>query len=243
MVMVPVLSSSRVCTSPAASTARPLMARTFFWTSRSMPAMPMAESRAPMVVGIRQTSRATRTTTETAAPGVVPKACERDDHGDEDDGEHGQQDGQGDLVGGLLPVGPLDQGDHAVEEGLAALGGDAHHDPVGEHPGAAGDGRAVASRLADDRGRLAGDGRFVDRGDALDDLAVGGDEVVGLADDDVPLGQLGRRHQRLGPVGVAGAAPRSPSASCAACRPAPCPAPRPWPRRSWRRSPSERARW
>ena len=68
MVMVPVLSSSRVCTSPAASTARPLMASTFFWTRRSMPAMPMAESRAPMVVGMRQTSRATRITTETAVP-------------------------------------------------------------------------------------------------------------------------------------------------------------------------------
>ena len=68
MVMVPVLSNRRVCTSPAASTARPLMARTFFWTRRSIPAMPMAESRAPMVVGIRQTSRATRTTTDTALP-------------------------------------------------------------------------------------------------------------------------------------------------------------------------------
>ena len=68
MVMVPVLSSSRVCTSPAASTARPLMARTFFWTRRSIPAIPMAESRAPMVVGMRQTSKATRTTTETAVP-------------------------------------------------------------------------------------------------------------------------------------------------------------------------------
>ena len=33
-----------------------------------MPAMPMAESRAPMVVGIRQTSRATRITTDTALP-------------------------------------------------------------------------------------------------------------------------------------------------------------------------------
>ena len=30
--------------------------------------MPMADSRAPMVVGIRQTSSATRTTTETVAP-------------------------------------------------------------------------------------------------------------------------------------------------------------------------------
>ena len=67
-VMVPVLSSSRVWTSPAASTARPLMASTLRCTRRSMPAMPMAESRAPMVVGIRQTSSETRMTTETVAP-------------------------------------------------------------------------------------------------------------------------------------------------------------------------------
>ena len=33
-----------------------------------MPAIPMAESKAPIVVGIRQTSRATRMTTETAVP-------------------------------------------------------------------------------------------------------------------------------------------------------------------------------
>ena len=84
----------------------------------------------------------------------------------------GQQDVQGDLVRGLLAAGPLDQGDHAVEEGLARLGGDAHDDLVGQDPGAAGDRRAVAARLPDHRGRLAGDGRLVDRGDALDDLAV-----------------------------------------------------------------------
>ena len=61
-VMVPVLSSSSVDTSPAASTARPDMASTLRCTSRSMPAMPIAESRAPIVVGIRQTSSATSTT-------------------------------------------------------------------------------------------------------------------------------------------------------------------------------------
>ena len=71
-VMVPVLSSSRVCTSPAASTARPLMASTLRWTRRSMPAMPMADSRAPMVVGIRHTSSATRMTTETV-PDLAPE--------------------------------------------------------------------------------------------------------------------------------------------------------------------------
>ena len=70
-VMVPVLSSSSVCTSPAASTARPLMASTLRWTRRSMPAMPIADSSAPMVVGMRQTSSDTRTTTETVGAGEV----------------------------------------------------------------------------------------------------------------------------------------------------------------------------
>ena len=57
-VMVPVLSSSSVSTSPAASTARPEVASTLNFSSRSMPAMPMADSRPPMVVGIRQTNSA-----------------------------------------------------------------------------------------------------------------------------------------------------------------------------------------
>ena len=68
-VIVPVLSSSSVSTSPAASTARPDMASTLKRTSRSMPAMPMAESRAPIVVGIRVTNSATSTMT-----GIEPPA-------------------------------------------------------------------------------------------------------------------------------------------------------------------------
>ena len=67
-VIVPVLSSSSVLTSPAASTARPLRASTLRCTSRSMPAMPIADSSAPMVVGISETSRAIRTVVETSLP-------------------------------------------------------------------------------------------------------------------------------------------------------------------------------
>ena len=67
-VMVPVLSRSSTSTSPAASTARPDMAMTFFWIIRSMPAMPMADRSAPIVVGIRQTSKATSTVTVTGRP-------------------------------------------------------------------------------------------------------------------------------------------------------------------------------
>ena len=67
-VIVPVLSSSNVSTSPAASTARPDIASTLKRTSRSMPAMPIADSSAPIVVGISATNSATRITTETAPP-------------------------------------------------------------------------------------------------------------------------------------------------------------------------------
>ena len=67
-VIVPVLSSSSVCTSPAASTARPDIASTLRCTSRSMPAMPIADSSPPIVVGIRQTSSDTSTNTDCGAP-------------------------------------------------------------------------------------------------------------------------------------------------------------------------------
>ena len=67
-VMVPVLSSNRTSTSPDASTARPERASTLRRTRRSMPAMPIADRRAPIVVGIRATSRAIRVVTEIAVP-------------------------------------------------------------------------------------------------------------------------------------------------------------------------------
>ncbi len=67
-VIVPVLSSSSVSTSPAASTARPDLASTLRCTSRSMPAMPIAESSAPIVVGIRHTRSAVSMITDSSEP-------------------------------------------------------------------------------------------------------------------------------------------------------------------------------
>ena len=168
-------------------------------------------------------------------PRVDGEGLQRHHRQQEDDREPGQQDVEGDLVRRLLPVGPLDEGDHPVEERLARLRGDAHDDLVGQHPGAAGDGRAVAAGLADDRRRLAGDGRLVDRGDALDDVAVAGDDLAGRRPRtgrraaSCVDGHLDDRCRRAG-----GRWPRSRPGSCAAWRPGPCPGPRPWPRRSWR---------
>ena len=81
--------------------------------------------------------------------------------------------------------------------------GDAHDDLVGEHAGAAGHGRPVATRFADHRRGFAGDGRLVDRRDALDDLTVRRHHLAGGHDHDVVDGQLRRGHDLDAAVGPA----------------------------------------
>ena len=83
--------------------------------------------------------------------GEAREGQQRRDDDEEDDREPGQQDVQRDLVGRLAALGALDQRDHAIQERLARLLGDLHHDPVAEHPCAAGDRRPVAAGLADHR--------------------------------------------------------------------------------------------
>ncbi len=56
--MVPVLSNNKISTSPAASIARPLIAITFSLFKRLIPAIPIDETNAPIVVGAKQTSKA-----------------------------------------------------------------------------------------------------------------------------------------------------------------------------------------
>src|SRR6266540_520030 len=131
--MVPVLSRRRTSTSPAASNARPDMAMTFFWIMRSIPAIPIADSRAPIVVGMRQTSRATRTVTVTGFP--CPACCTLYEEKGNSVAVASQKDVERDLVGRLLPLRPFDQGDHPVEERPAGIGGHIHDERVREDLG------------------------------------------------------------------------------------------------------------
>ena len=96
-----------------------------------MPAMPIADSSAPIVVGIRQTKQRHEDHHRYRRSRVVAERLEDDHHRQEDDREHGQEDRQGELVGRLLAVGALHEGDHAVQEGLPWFGGDHDHDAVG----------------------------------------------------------------------------------------------------------------
>ena len=99
--------------------------------------------------------------------------------------------------GRLLPFGAFDEPDHAVEEGGARRGGDAHAYPVGKHLRAAGDGRAIAAEFANDRRRFPSDGGFVDRSHALDHLSVGRNDVAGFNQHDVIDLELRRGNQPI----------------------------------------------
>ena len=181
--------------SPAASTARPDLASTLKRTSRSMPAMPIADSkRGDRRRDERDEQRREQRHRDVAAGifGEARNGCNRDQ---EDDREPDEQDRQRDLVRRLLPLGAFDQRDHAVEEALARLLRDPHADPVGNDARARGHRRAVAAGLANDRRGFAGDRRFVDRGDALDHLAVGGDQVAGLDEHDLAGAKLRSRRR------------------------------------------------
>ena len=100
-----------------------------------MPAMPMADSSAPIVVGISVTNSATTTTIEIRPARVSGEA--RDGRGDEDEdnGHAGEQDVERDLVGRLLPLGTFDQRDHAVEKGRALGRRNTYFDPIGDDEG------------------------------------------------------------------------------------------------------------
>ena len=115
-----------------------------------MPAIPIALSSAPIVVGISATSSAISTVIEMSVPAysangrsvttttrnTIVRPASRIER---------------DLVRRLAPRGALDERDHAVEERLAGLLGDLDDDAVREHARAAGDGAAVAAGLADHR--------------------------------------------------------------------------------------------
>src|ERR1017187_9411187 len=64
------------------------------------------------------------------------------------------------------------QGDHAIEEGFAGIRRHFHFDVVREHARSAGNRGAIASRLANDRGRFASDCGLVHRGDAIDNFSI-----------------------------------------------------------------------
>ena len=82
--------------------------------------------------------------------------------------------------GVFSPLRALDEGDHAIEEGLPRIGGNADFDDVREDTRPAGDRAAIAARLPHYGRGFTGDGRFIDRCRTLDDLSITRNEFAGL---------------------------------------------------------------
>ena len=200
-----------------------------------MPPMPMALSKPPMVVGIRQTSSAISTGMENIDAGINAERLQRHADQQEDERQRRQQNRQRDFVRRLLALRAFDHRDHAVEEAAALFHRDANDDAVAEDARAAGDGAAVAAAFADDRRGFAGDGGFIHAGDAFDDIAVGRNHVARFADDEVALLQIRRGNFFFAPVAQA-AGHRVLARSCAGWRPGLCRGLRRRLRRSWRRA-------
>ena len=79
----------------------------------------MAESRPPIVVGIRQTSSDTSTNTVCGALEYIANGCSVDHGEQKDDREASEQNVQRDLVRSLMPLRSFHQRDHAIKKGFA----------------------------------------------------------------------------------------------------------------------------
>jgi hypothetical protein len=148
-----------------------------------MPAMPIADSRPPMVVGIRHTSSATSTVIATGSARPARRTLKRENGSSVTVASRNTMVSAASRMVSAISLGvfwrfaPSTSAIMRSRKVSPGIGGDAHDDPVGQHARAAGHGAAVAAGLAHDRRRFAGDGALVDRGDAFDDLAVGRDQL------------------------------------------------------------------
>ena len=81
--------------------------------------MPMALSKPPIVVGIRQTSSATRTGIENTGAGINAERFQRDADEEKNERQRGEQNRQRDFVRRFLATRAFHQRNHAVQKAVA----------------------------------------------------------------------------------------------------------------------------
>ncbi len=168
-----------------------------------MPAMPIAESRPPIVVGIKQTSSATSTVSVTAC--AVPPAVAISLVANTLNGYSVTVTSRNTIVrpasrmssaisfGVFLRFAPSTiaiMRSRKLSPGFTVTLTISQSDSTRR---AAGHRAAITAALADHRRALARDRALVDRRDAFDDLAVAGNDLAGLDEHEVAGAELGRR--------------------------------------------------
>ena len=171
----------------------PDSASTLKRATRSMPAIPMADSSPPIVVGMRHTSSATSTTTPSVAPAYAPngrsvatasrKTRVRPESRIESAISFGVRCRFAPSTSAIMRSRNVSPGSALIRMTSSSL--TSCVPPVTR----AAD---VGARLLEDGGGLARDGRLVDVRHALDDVAVAGNDLAGPDHDDVAATQSRR---------------------------------------------------
>ena len=171
----------------------------------------------------------------------MPNACSDDDDGDEDDGQHGEQDREAISLGVFWRLAPSTRviiRSKKVCPRSAVIRTTMRSESTLVPP-------VTAERSPPDSRITGADSPVMadSSTEAMPSMISPSEGIRSLAshDDHVALVQFGGRRPVPRCHRPGDAAPRSPSASCAECRPGPCPCPLPWPRQSWRRSPSRKS--
>jgi len=168
-----------------------------------MPAMPIADNSAPIVVGIRADQQRDQVCDIDTGVEIGRHGRHRRDDDDKDQSQYGEQDGEGNFIGGLLSFRPFHQPNHAIEEAFPRVGDRADEQPVRDQLGASRyRGEYVGAGLLHDGRRLPRDGGFIDIGRTLDHLAVGRDKLRLVHPENIPLPDSGRGRQLELPCGL-----------------------------------------
>ena len=163
-------------------------------TSRSMPAMPMADSSPPIVVGMRHTSSAISTVADRSVPEylaighrvtqTIRKMMVSPDSRIDSASSFGVFCRSAPSTSAIIRSMKVEPGAEVI---FTLMKSDST-------VGSAGDGRAVAAGLANDGRGFAGDRQFVDRGDPFDDVAVARDDLAGFDQHDIAQPKIERIH-------------------------------------------------
>ena len=191
-----------------------------------MPAMPIAESSAPIVVGIRHTSSATRITTLCSAFANIANGCKRHGREQEDDRQPGEQDvrarSRSGSSGAASPRRARSSGRGTSRPARAVMRTTISSDSTRVPP-------VTAERSPPDSRMTGADSPVIADSSTLAMPSTTSPSLgiisPALTTTSSPTSSCVLAHLLDDAVGAAARARASPNASCAACRPAPCPRP------------------
>jgi hypothetical protein len=119
--------------------------------------------------------------------GIDPEWLQRYADEQKNERQRGEQNRQRDFVWSFLTARTFHESNHAIEKTAALFHRYPNDNAVAQHTRAASYRAAIAAAFANHRSGFAGDGSFINAGDPFNHIAICGNHVAGLANDEVAL--------------------------------------------------------